>query len=952
MKPLTQFPQRWRRAVLILAGLFLFYVGFGFLLLPRLIHDTLTETLADLTQRPVTLVEFEINPLALSTTLRGLEVGTAAQPFASFDEIYVNFSISSLWRSAYVFSEIHLLAPQLVIAIDREGRFNFQEMIPAEAGAKPSGPPPVVVIESLEVQRAAIDFNDQSRLEPFHTNIATLDFALRDFTTRRNEAGSYQLYVTTDLGETLDWQGTLQATPFRSEGTLQLGAIRTETIWSLIGAGFKFDLAHGLLDSKAHYLIDLGGAEAQLTLDGVSAALRNLQLLPHGVSEPTMVLPQVDLAGLNLDLARRAVTINALTFKDLQLHAVREADGQINLQTLFATEPKPNEDKEKSSAPWQITLATAQLQTAALNLKDRTTQPVAEWQLSPFNLALHNIELGTDKPIDLKLDSVINGDGTIILDGAVVLAPLSTDLELKLTAFDLTATQPYVNNAAQLQLRQGLIDVAGRLHYAANDAESVVSFAGGALVQQLHAVDTLRGEDFLRWKAFAINDLKYESGDPRLSIAELTLSDPYLRFMIDADSSTNLSHILASPATAEVPGPVTSDTAQNKATVITIDRIQVANGTLNFSDQSIKPGFTASIQQLNGSIRGLSSKELERADVDLKGKVDRYAPATISGKINPLSDDAFTDLKLDFRGIEMPSFSPYSGKFAGYKIEKGKLNVELRYLLSKKELRGENKVVIDQMQLGDKVESPDATGLPIKLAIALLKDSAGVIDIDLPVSGRIDDPDFHYGGIIWMALKNVIIKVATAPFKALAALLGGSEEGANQVSFAPGLVALSAAEQEKLGKLAQALSQRSSLLLEVRGTASATDANAMAAAALEQRLTTQPGKSRSLRINALYLKDYGKAATTLLSPRAESEKRTPEQLQEQAAVVAEQQLLKAKVVSEVELRLLAQARAQAVVTALTEGEAKIEAARIFLLDVDTSVEPGEAVLVPLSLKVR
>lgn len=946
----TQLSRRWRKAALIVAGLFLFYAAFGFLLLPRLIHNTLTETLADVTQRPVTLAELKINPFALSTTVRGLEIGTAEQPFASFEEIHVNLSLGSLWRGAYVFNAIRLQGPRLVIAIDREGRFNFQEMMPAAEGEQPSGPPPVLVIESLEVLRAAIDFDDQSRPVPFHTRIATLDFTLRDFTTRRDRAGNYQLHAATDLGEKLDWQGTLQTTPFRSEGRLQLGAIRAETLWSLAGAGFKFNLERGLLDANAAYLIDLGGAEAQFRLNDVSVALRDLQLLPQGVSEPVMVLPRLDVSGLNLDLARHAVTISAVTLKDLQLHAARSANGEIDLQTLLAPEPKP-EPEEESSAPWQIKLATAQLQSATLKFEDRTTQPAAQWQLSPFNLALHEIELATDKAIDLQLDSGINGAGNINLHGAVTLTPLSANLDMKLAAFDLTATQPYLQSAARLQLQKGLLDVEGKLRFEAGEAEPLINFAGGATLRQLRTVDAVRSEEFLRWEQLAVTGVKYDSHAASLSIAELALSEPYLRFIIAADASTNLSQILAAPATA-APATKPPVAAAKAAPLITIDRVSVANGVLNFSDQSIKPGFTTSIQQLNGAIRGLSSKELARADVDLKGKVDRYAPATISGKVNPLSDDAFTDLKFDFRGIEMSSFSPYSGKFAGYKIDKGKLNVELRYLLSKKELHGENKIVIDQLQLGDAVESPDATGLPVRLAIAILKDSHGVIDLDLPISGRIDDPDFHYGRIVWMALKNVIINVATAPFRALASLLGGSEEGANQVSFAPGMATVSATEQEKLGNLARALSQRSALLLEVRGTASAADAKAIAAATLEQRLAAQPGESRQQKINALYLKLNGKAATTLLPPLAAGEKQTPEQLQAHAAVAAEAQLLKSMAVTEDQLRDLAQARAQAIVAALTEGEQQVAAERIFLLDFDTKAEPGEKVIVPLSLKAR
>lgn len=950
MRLLSRPLQRWQKATLVVAALFAAYVAFGFLLLPRLIHNTVTETLSEVSHHPVALEVLEINPLALSATLRGLEIGTADQPLARFDEFHINFSSSSLWRGAYVFSLIRLQGPQLVIAIDREGRFNFQEMMAADAdtgGEKRESP--VVVVQSLEVLRAAVDFKDESRPEPFHTQIATLDFTLNEFTTRRDVAGNYTLHAATSLGERIDWQGSLQTVPFRSEGTLRLGAVRAETIWSWMGSEFKFTLEDGLLDIDARYLVDLGGADTQFQLHDLSVVLRDLQLLRRGAADPVMRLPHLAVAGLKMDLARRAVTISDLTLQEMQLQAVREADGQIDLQTLFATAPE-----EEASEPWQIKVESVQLQRAALQVVDRTTQPAVQWQLSPFNLALHNIELGTDKPIDLQLDTGINGGGGAVLNGAVILEPLNADLNIKLNSIDLAVTQPYVQRAAQLQLRQGLLDVEGRVLFDAGVPESVTSFVGDVTLRQLQTFDSQRGEPFLRWEQLDARALKYSSRDAQLSIAELLLADPYLRFIITPDAGSNLGQIMAPPADATPATPTTAVPAaeEKSGTLVTIGRVGVKNGTLNFSDQSIKPGFTTSIQQLNGTISGLSSKELERADVDLKGKVDRYAPATISGKINPLSDDAYTDLKFDFRGIEMSSFSSYSGKFAGYKIDKGKLNVELKYLLSKKELRGENKIVIDQLQLGDEVESADATWLPVRLAVAILKDSNGVIDLDLPITGRIDDPDFHYGRIVWMALKNVIVKVATAPFKALASLMGGSDEESNQISFAAGAAVLGEAELEKLGKLAQALSQRPSLMLEVRGSASETDATAIAAAALKQLLATEPGESHQQKVNALYLKRTGKMVTTLLPPPPEGGQGREAERQAQAAVAAEAELLRTMVASEDELRILAQARAQAIVAALSEGEMKIPPERIFLLEIDVKGAPGDTVVVPLSLQAR
>jgi outer membrane protein OmpA-like peptidoglycan-associated protein len=311
--------------------------------------------------------------------------------------------------------------------------------------------------------------------------------------------------------------------------------------------------------------------------------------------------------------------------------------------------------------------------------------------------------------------------------------------------------------------------------------------------------------------------------------ARLNLADIAKRERGAAPQSITTPEPAASAATAPKPNPAAPPTGP----VLNLrwQGVALRDGSVFFTDNFIKPNYSARLTQLKGELSALSSAAPEPARLSLTGALDDGAPLRIAGRVHPLGARLSTDIEASARGIALTRMSTYAERYAGYAIEKGSMSVNVRYQIEQGKLQAENQLFLDQLTFGDKVDSPDATSLPVRLAVALLKDRNGVIDIRMPVSGTLDDPQFSVGGVIWKVVVNLIEKAVTAPF---AMLFGGDSNEASALAFAPGSAELDAAARERLDALAQRLIDKPGLKLEATGRADpALDGAAIQAAHIE-----------------------------------------------------------------------------------------------------------------------
>uniref|UniRef100_UPI0039060D1A DUF748 domain-containing protein n=1 Tax=Pseudomonas protegens TaxID=380021 RepID=UPI0039060D1A len=482
---------------------------------------------------------------------------------------------------------------------------------------------------------------------------------------------------------------------------------------------------------------------------------------------------------------------------------------------------------------WQVLLKDVELRNYQVHLADRKAKPAVALDVGPLNLDLKNFDSLNQSPFTLKLDTGLGKQGKVSASGEVNLNPITAKLKVQTKDIDLRIAQSYISPFIRLELRSGMLgsDLAVDLKKVEPLAFSIT---GRAEVDQLHTLDTLKTRDFVKWKQVVVEGLNYQHGDS-LSISRVNLMQPYARFIINDDRTTNIDDLLIpQPAGGGAKPSGKSAPSSNKPLGIHIGEIAINDGSANFADLSLTPNFATAIQQLNGHVGTIDSRQAKPAEVDVKGKVDRYAPVTIKGSVNPFDPMAALDIATSFKRVELTTLTPYSGKFAGFRIRKGRLNLDLHYMITKGQLKAENKLVVEQLQLGEKVDSPDAVDLPIRLAVALLKDTDGKISIELPISGDLNNPQFSVMPIVWQTLRNLVLRAAEAPFKFIGGLIsGGGSEDLSNVAFAPGSSELSKESESALTTLAKALKERPTLRLEIEGTSAQSSDGPLIA---EQRL--------------------------------------------------------------------------------------------------------------------
>ncbi|WP_112991664.1 DUF748 domain-containing protein [Herminiimonas fonticola] len=616
---------------------------------------------------------------------------------------------------------------------------------------------------------------------------------------------------------------------------------------------------------------------------------------------------------------------------------------------------------DDTSAPYTIAVKKIDIDHWSAKLEDRSLKRAAVTTIEPLKLAMQDISTKAGARGKIDLQAAVNKTGKLAVSGDLGMAPLHANLVLDLKNVDIMQAQPYITDKVNILLTRADISSKGTLQIdEGKNGEMLGGFKGDFTLGNLATVDKLSTSEFLRWKSLYFGGMDVRLSPLALSIDQVALSDFFARVILDQNGRINLQDISvvntggvqksvtqAEPAAA--PTAITAPTGTKTAVLptppktasdippIKIKKLTLQGGHIRYTDNFIKPNYTANLMKFGGIISGLSSDPNSSANVNLKGEVNS-APLAIDGKINPLKGDLTMDIKAAVNGMELAPLSPYSGRYIGYGIEKGKLSFDVSYKVENRVLTAQNRLVLEQLTLGDKIESPTATTLPVSFALSLLRDRNGVIDINLPIGGSLDDPQFSVGGLIVKVIVNILTKAVTAPFTLLSSMFGGGEE-LSMLEFDAGRARINDASETKLKSMAKILVDRPALKLEITGrTDPETDREGLKKASIDRR------------VRALKLKDMvgrgesADAATLTVTPQEypallkrvykDADFKKPRNmvgLQKDIPVEEMENLLSTNAtVSDDDLTSLANRRAQAVKDWLI-GEGKVPDTRIFIL---------------------
>ncbi len=974
-------------AFAIIAALLGLYALLGFQVAPGIVRDQAKAFVRENYGRELQVGEVRVQPFKLQLEVRDLALPDSdAETMLGFTRLFVDFELSSLWERAFVFKDVTLEAPVARAVVRPDGSLNLGDLALPEDPEEADAPLPSIWIESLAVERGTVTFVDTARTTPFERTFDPVGFGLQDFRTTP-EGGEFRFTARSEADEAFDWQGRFALEPrIASQGQFQIAGLRAPGVAEFLGDTLPFQLTDGSIDLAGSYQVSLG-EQLELGLQLPQIELAELGLRARGADADWIRIPALTLSDTTVAMPAQSVTLGKVAITGLQAQAWISPDGTVNLQQLFATtapaaEPAPPAATEPATGarPWTVAVGSVELTNASIDFEDRMAEPAKKFALAPVNLRVEDASLDLARPLPVTLDALINGHARFEAGGTLTPEPLAAELEVKLAKARMQILQPYVLPVADLTINGGELGVAGKMRLDPPGGQRPeFSFEGDVTIDGFRSVDNSLNEDLVNFERLHLQALSYTMAPDALNIDRVLLRKPYARVIISQEQIVNIAAVLdpqgTAAALAERRAAAAADAARTPAERRALEReqkaadkaaakarksgkapaapppsapatetlpirireVRIERGRMNFSDFFVEPDFAADVQDLSGTITGLSSAPDSKAAVALEGKLEEFSPVSIEGDIQPFDFGHHTDLGLRFENIALPIFNPYSGPVAGYNIAKGKLTTVLHYRIENRQLDAQHNIRIDQLEWGEATESQGEATLPVKFATSLLKDRNGVINLDVPVGGTLDDPTFRVGPIVWQIIKNIIVKAVTAPFALLGSLFEGAEE-AQFVDFAPGEASLDPTTAGRLAALAKSLAEKPQLKLDVPiGVVAELDRPALAEQAFRAALGTAPAfetlepKQQIEVLSALVRKQTGaEPAIPEPPPPPEGTSRTEAKaLRQQAAIESLTAAARAGVVvPETELARLAEERAAAIERALL-AEGVLEPTRVF-----------------------
>ncbi|MEX3635847.1 DUF748 domain-containing protein [Paraburkholderia sp. BR14320] len=951
---------------------------------------------------------------------RAVHVAAASlEPLKSvyhFDDIRIDAPSASLARDKNgVLSVEHMFAPAPGKPAAKETADTNAK--PKAAAAEKAAPPFDVAIKRFTLNDGTVNVHDEAASRPVEAGLQNLAVTLTDFSTLASAPAHYTLNTNLkDGGGSLAADGTVGLAAKTASAKLDLKSLKLPPLQPYLDTATSAQVLDGALSATTNIDANWSKSPMALTVADTKLDMQKVKLAARGDKTPVISLAQGNVVVKQVDVAARTADVTSVDATGLAVDAQRLKDGTINLNSLAGAHEQATErtaihaaKKAQAEGPaWRYKIGELTLKDATAEFTDNTTPQPVKLSFTPVQLKVQQISDDLSRPLPVDLQATLNKKGTLGVKGDVTATPLKLAVKLNANQLDAAAFEPYFGSKLNASLASALLNANGDL--SVSQAKSLkANYRGDMALVAVRLIDKATSDLFAGWGSLALTNLKAdydEHGGTVVDAGRVTFSKFYGRVLLDAQGKLNLKDVVAHEggttqsltrsksgshpipltpeavseavaASAPTPVAAASAAAAGKATTTPVatataatppqnplkmhfGQLVLQQGRVTYTDNFIKPNYTANLVDIQGTIGAFGTESTTPAPVDVAAKLAANGPLTIRGTVNPLIAKPALDLTATAHDIELTNLTPYSAKYAGYPITKGKLNVDLHYQLANDQLNANNHLFIDQLTFGDHIDNDTATKLPVRFAISLLKNSRGEIDVNLPVSGSLSNPEFSIGGLIWHAVLNLLEKAVTAPFSLIAHAFGGSGEDLGYVEFEAGSATLTDADKQKLDTIVKALTDKPSIRMDLIGRVDPkVDEPALRTRYVDQMVKRQKikdtvGNGESVDPSTVTVdqKDYDKYLTKAYKS---SDFKKPRNFIGMTKTLPDDDMKSALAanapIDDASLRQLAQQRAQSVQQYL---EGKIDSSRVFIvapkMNADDIKDKGATTRVDFGLK--
>jgi len=782
-------------------------------------------------------------------------------PLFAAQSLHVNAANLEPLRNVYQLDEVRLTQPDVKLSRDKAGAFNF-EKLSASTPAPTSAPAPVaasdakaadtaaqpldLAIKHLAIDQGHIVFDDRLMTQPATLGLSNLNVTLDDFSTLGKPPARYTLKTAFDHGGGLDASGSFTLPAKNADAKLALSDLPLAPLQPYVANAVAARITDGSLGANLPLQVDWSKPEPSIQVGAGDVTLKSLKLVPqlnNAANAAPIALASAQATIQKIDVAARTATLDSVVLSGLSVDVKRLKDGSIDLAALAGpheTAPEASathkvEKANEAGPAWRYQIAQVSLNDSSADFTDESTPHPVKVHIAPLQLGVKQVTDDLTKPLAIDGKLTMNGKGALAVAGKLTAKPLSLALHVDASELDASAFEPYFGGNLNATVSSALLSANGDASFSGAGRSLKAGYKGDVSLSNVRLIDRVNSDQLAGWKLLGLTKLnaRYDERGADVEAARVTFANFYGRVLLDAQGKLNLRDIVAqdkTPATPQAvastaaPAPAASAPAAAPAAPKTASssanlrfgQLVLQNGRVTYTDNFIKPNYTANLVSITGTIGAFGTHSTTPAPVDVAAKLSANGPVSIKGVVNPLIAKPSLDLTASAHDVELPNISPYSTKYAGYPITKGKLNVDLHYVLADDNLTANNHLFIDQLTFGDHVDNSTATKLPVRLAVSLLKNSKGEIDVNIPVSGSLSDPQFSVGALVWTAIVHLVERAVTAPFSLLANAFGGKNpEELGYVEFDPGSATLSDAAKEKLDTIAKALADKPSITLEI-----------------------------------------------------------------------------------------------------------------------------------------